>query len=157
MVLYDMIGYIVWLGNIEIGFVSISARFLNVSRVIFVLYIYIYIFLCILVYIVSLKNHFEKILWEKKIFKVSEFSTRNTGIFRGDNFFAICRQYDNNGENKIGIIFVLLVLPPPSFLGKKRVVISEIFSKIRYLFDPIHFFIFQTSNSVCRTKPHCIL
>lgn len=42
MVLYGMIGYIVWLGNVEIGFVSISARFLNVSRVIFVLYIYIY-------------------------------------------------------------------------------------------------------------------
>lgn len=114
MVLYGMIGYIVWLGNIEIGFVSISARFLNVSRVIFVLYIYI--FLCILVYIVSLKNHFEKILWEKKIFKVSEFSTRNRGIFRGDNFFAICRQYDNNGENKIGIIFVLF--PHPVFLAR---------------------------------------
>lgn len=46
MVLYGMIGYIVWLGNIEIGFVSISARFLNVSRVIFE-YIYIYIYSCV--------------------------------------------------------------------------------------------------------------
>lgn len=47
MVLYGMIGYIVWLGNIEIGFVSISARFLNVSRVIFVLYIYILVYFSI--------------------------------------------------------------------------------------------------------------
>lgn len=50
MVLYGMIGYIVWLGNIEIGFVSISARFLNVSRVIFVLYIYIYILVYFSIY-----------------------------------------------------------------------------------------------------------
>lgn len=90
-------------------------------------YIYIYIFLCILVYIVSLKNHFEKILWEKKIFKVSEFSTRNTEIFRGDNFFAICRQYDNNGENKIGIIFVLL--------GKKRFSWQETRRNIGNIFE----------------------
>lgn len=69
-----LIGYIVWPGNIEIGFVSMSARFLNISRVIFVpysrggnfnMYFSMYSFV---------EESFRENSLEKKIFKVLEFS-----------------------------------------------------------------------------------